>query len=280
MDERRRAIEPEHPILSVRQQARLLGVSRSSIYYTPHKETFSEDKLSLLRLVDEVYTRYPFMGTRQMSDYITKHHHPCSRYQARWAYEQLGLHSVAPGPHTSKPKIEHKVYPYLLKNIEITKPSQVFSTDITYLRMKKGFVYLVAIIDWYSRFVLDWQLSISMDADFCIETLERVLSNNQCDIFNTDQGAQFTSKGFTDVLHKHQVQISMDGKGCWVDNVFVERLWRSVKYECTYLQEWDCVPEIRNALHEYFHFYNYERPHQALAKQTPACVHYNKNVLH
>ena len=146
-----------------------------------------------------------------MSDYITKHHHLCSRYHTRWAYERLGLCAVAPGPHTSKPKVEHKIYPYLLKNIEITRPSQVFSTDITYLRMKKGFVYLVAIIDWYSRFVLDWQLSISMDADFCIETLERVLCNNQCEIFNTDQGAQFTSKGFTDVLHKHQIQISMDG---------------------------------------------------------------------
>ncbi|HAT3881947.1 TPA: IS3 family transposase [Legionella pneumophila] len=280
MDERRRAIEPEHPILSVRQQAQLLGVPRSSIYYTPRRVALSDDKLNLLRLVDEVYTRYPFMGTRQMSDYITNHHHSCSRYQARWAYEQLGLRSVAPGPHTSKPKVEHKVYPYLLKNIAITRPSQVFSTDITYLRMKKGFVYLVAVIDWYSRFVLDWQLSISMDADFCIETLERVLSTNQCEIFNTDQGAQFTSKGFTDVLHKHQVQISMDGKGCWVDNVFVERLWRSVKYECTYLQEWDHVPELRKALQEYFHFYNYERPHQALAKQTPAYVHHHENILH
>lgn len=280
MDERRRGIEPNHPILSVRQQAQLLGVSRSSIYYTPLRESLSDNKLSLLKLVDEVYTRYPFMGTRQMSDYITKHHYLCSRYQARWAYERLGLRSVAPGPHTSKPKVEHKIYPYLLKNIEITKPSQVFSTDITYLRMKKGFVYLVAIIDWYSRFVLDWQLSISMDADFCIETLERVLSTNQCEIFNTDQGAQFTSKGFTDVLHKHQVQISMDGKGCWVDNVFVERLWRSVKYECTYLQEWDCVPDLRNALGEYFYFYNYERPHQALAKQTPAYAHNHENILH
>ncbi len=146
--------------------------------------------------------------------------------------------------------------------------------------MRKGFVYLVAIIDWYSRFVLDWQLSVSMDADFCIETLERVLSCNQCEIFNTDQGAQFTSKGFTDVLHKYQVKISMDGKGCWVDNVFVERLWRSVKYECTYLQEWGYVPELRQALQEYFRFYNYERPHQALCKKTPANVHYNENILH
>ena len=279
MDERRQGIEPNHPLLSVRQQTRLLSVPRSSIYYAPRKEVLSDGKLNFLRLVDEVYTRYPFMGTRQMSDYISKHHYPCKRHQTRWAYERLGLRSVAPGPHTSNPRAEHKIYPYLLENVEITKPCQVFSTDITYLRMSKGFVYLVAIIDWYSRLVLDWQLSINMEADFCIETLERVLSKSQCEIFNTDQGAQFTSKKFTDVLLKHQVKISMDGKGCWVDNVFVERLWRSVKYECTYLHEWHCVTELRKALDDYFHFYNYERPHQALGKKTPAQVHHG-NLLH
>jgi len=280
MDERRQWVEHTHPILSVRQQALLLDIPRSSIYYKPRIETLTEGQLGLLRLVDEIYTKYPFMGTRQMSDYISSHHYPCKRHQARWAYERLGLRSVAPGPHTSTPRAEHKVYPYLLNDFEIVRPKQVFSTDITYLRMQKGFVYLVAIIDWYSRFVLDWQLSISMDADFCIETLKRVLAHNECEVFNTDQGAQFTSQAFTDVLIENQVKISMDGKGRWVDNVFVERLWRSVKYECVYLHEWDSVAPLRNALDEYFHFYNYERPHQALAKQTPANVHYNEKILH
>ncbi len=183
------------------------------------------------------------------------------------------MHSVAPGPHTSKPQSGHKVYPYLLHDVEIVRPRHVFSTDITYIRLRCGFVYLVAIIDWYSRFVLDWQLSISLEADFCIETLSRVLDITRCDIFNTDQGSQFTSTGFTDVLKKHDIDISMDGKGRWVDNVFVERLWRSVKYECVYLHEWDNVVEARDALRGYFKFYNYERPHQSLGGQTPSQIY-------
>lgn len=263
MDERCQWIEHDHLFLSVREQACILNLQRSNIYYKPRQEVLSEGQLGLLRLIDELYTTYPFMGTRQMSDYISMHHYACKRHEARWAYERLGLRSVAPGPHTSKPHPEHKIYPYLLKNLEIIRPCQVFSTDITYIRMHKGFVYLTAIIDWYSRFVLDWQLSITMEADFCIETLERVLAHSHCEIFNTDQGAQFTSKGFTNVLIDHKINISMDGKGRWVDNVFVERLWRSVKYECVYLQEWTGVAALRNALSEYFHLYNYERPHQA-----------------
>jgi putative transposase len=269
-------IEPDHPILSVRQQSEILGLNRSIIYYKPRPKVFSEEKLKLLRLVDEIYTKHPFMGSRQMSDYISRHHAPCKRHEIRWAYENLGLQSVAPGPHTSKPHPEHKIYPYLLKDLKIVRPCQVFSTDITYVRMHKGFVYLTAIIDWYSRFVLDWQLSISMEADFCIETLGRVLASTHCEIFNTDQGAQFTSKGFIDLLLENNVQISMDGKGRWVDNVFVERLWRSVKYECIYLYEWTTVVAIRKALCEYFHFYNYERPHQGLGGLTPHEVHSGK----
>lgn len=278
MAERRQWVEHAHPLLSVRQQAQLLNLGRSSIYYNPRPEILNDGQLSLLRLIDEIYTKYPFMGTRQMSDYISMHHYPCKRHQAHWAYERLGLYSVAPGPHTSKPHPEHKIYPYLLENYKIVRPCQVFSTDITYIRMQKGFVYLTAIIDWYSRFVLDWQLSITMEADFCIETLERVLSHSRCDIFNTDQGAQFTSKGFIDVLREHQINISMDGKGRWVDNVFVERLWRSVKYECIYLQEWSDVVTLRKALSNYFHLYNYDRPHQALGKLTPYMVHQGKTL--
>lgn len=271
--DRRRWIEPDHVCLSVRQQCELLELRRSSIYYTPVQKILSAEQLALLRLTDEIYTKYPFFGTRQMSDYIAMHYHPCKRHETRWAYEYLGLHSLAPGPHTSKPHPEHKIYPYLLKDFEIVRPCQVFSTDITYIRLKHGFVYLIAIIDWYSRFVLDWQLSISMEADFCVETLRRVLLHSRCDIFNTDQGSQFTSKDFTDALKEYDIQISMDGKGRWADNVFVERLWRSVKYECIYLQEWKNVVAVREALKEYFYFYNYQRPHQSLGGLTPGSVH-------
>jgi putative transposase len=234
MDKRRSWIEPDHSTLSVRQQCEILELNRSSIYYTPRPKLVSDEQLNLMRLVDEIYTRYPFFGTRQMSNYLTLHHQPVERHQVRRVYEQLGLQSTAPGPHTSKPHPEHKIYPYLLRDIEIIKPFQVWSTDITYIRLHRGFAYLMAIIDWYSRFVLDWQLSINMEADFCIETLVKVLASATCDIFNTDQGAQFTSKGFTGLLEMKGIKISMDGKGRALDNVFVERLWRSVKYECVY----------------------------------------------
>lgn len=273
MDERRSFIEPEHLVLSVRQQCEILEINRSSIYYKGHSKNLSDSRLALLRLVDETYTQYPFFGTRKMSDYLTLHKRSCKRHEIRWAYERLGLRSIAPGPHTSKPHPEHEIYPYLLRGIEIVRPCQVFSTDITYIRLQRGFVYLVAIIDWYSRCVLDWQLSITMEADFCIETLERVLAQSRCEIFNTDQGSQFTSQGFTDVLKAYNIKISMDGKGRWADNVFVERLWRSVKYECVYMQEWESVAEAREGLREYFEFYNHARPHQSLAGQTPSAVH-------
>lgn len=187
MIERSHWIEKDHVCLSVRQQCEILGLHRSNVYYAPAPKILSAEELALLRLIDEVYTKYPFFGTRQMSDYISLHHYSCKRHEARWAYEHLGLHSLAPGPHTSKPHPEHKIYPYLLSDVEIIKPCQVFSTDITYIRLQHGFVYLMAIIDWYSRFVLDWQLSISLEADFCVEALQRVLAHSHCDIFNTDR---------------------------------------------------------------------------------------------
>lgn len=208
-----------------------------------------------------------------MSEYISLYHYYCQRHETRWSYEKPGLKAIAPSPNTSKPHPEHKVYPYLLRNMDIVRPCQVFSTDITDIRLRHGFVYLMAIIDWYSRFVLDWQLSINMEADFCVETLERVLTFTRCEIFNTDQGSQFTSQQFTDVLKLHGVRISMDGKGRALDNIFIERLWRSVKYECIYLHEWENVVDVRAALKEYFQFYNYERPHQHLGGVTPATVY-------
>lgn len=271
IDDRRRLLEPNHPVLSLRQQCALLDVNRSSVYYTPRVR--DETQLALARTVDEVYTEYPFFGTRQMTDYLRTKGYTVNRSQIRGVYERLGLRSVAPGPHTSQPHPEHKIYPYLLRDVAITVRNQVWSTDITYLRLQKGFAYLMAIIDWYSRYVLDWELSISLDADFCIETLARVLSNGKCDIFNTDQGSQFTSQGFTGLLLAHNVQISMDGKGRALDNVFVERLWRSVKYECVYLYEWESVKEIQQGLVKYFMFYNNERPHQSLNGKTPASVY-------
>jgi putative transposase len=270
-------LELHNSSISIREQCRLLDINRSGLYYKPvEPKQIQDSKFKLLNLVDETYTRHPFMGTRMMADYLQlKEHEGIKRHHTRWAYENLGLRACVPGPHTSRPHPENKIYPYLLRDIEIINPNQVWSTDITYIRLKHGFVYLVAIIDWYSRYVLDWELSISMEAEFCIETLDRVLANGSCDIFNTDQGAQFTSKGFTGLLKKHNIQISMDGRGRALDNIFVERLWRSVKYECVYIKEWNTVKDARSGLGEYFNFYNHERPHSSIAGNTPFSVHYN-----
>ena len=264
-------------MLSIREQCRLLNINRSGVYYKPveHKK-FDDGKLQLLNVVDESYTQYPFMGTRMMSDYLQlQGHKEIKRHHARWAYQNLGLRACAPGPHTSQPHPEHKIYPYLLRGFEITRPNQVWSTDLTYIRLNKGFVYLVAIIDWFSRYVLDWELSITMEAEFCIATLGRVLADATCDIFNTDQGTQFTSGGFTGLLNDHNIKISMDGRGRALDNIFVERLWRSVKYECVYLKEWNTVREAAAGLREYFEFYNHERPHSGIGGRTPFSVHFN-----
>ncbi len=269
-------LEPGHPDLSIRRQSQLLGINRSSYYCgTTRAKNIKDKRLSLMRLVDEVYTKYPFFGTRQMSNYLKLNGHPnIGRHHIRWVYKKLGLRSLAPGPHTSKPHPEHKIYPYLLRNLAITAPNQVWSTDITYIRLRRGFVYLMAIIDWHSRYVLDWELSINMEADFCVETLARVLETGTCDIFNTDQGSQFTSKEFTGLLEKQNIKISMDGKGRALDNIFVERLWRSVKYEWVYLHDWETVLDAQKGLEEYFHFYNHERPHKGVGGQTPYTAHF------
>lgn len=264
-------LEPNHPDLSLRRQCQLLEINRSSYYYQP--VPVDEETLELMRIVDEVYTLRPFFGTRQMVSYLRRQGIAVGRTRMRGIYKRLGLQAVCPGPHTSKPHPEHKIYPYLLRGVEIIKKDQVWSTDITYIRLRKGFVYLMAIIDWFSRYVLDWELSISLDADFCIGALARSLSSGKCGIFNTDQGAQFTSKGFTDLLKAHEVKISMDGKGRALDNIFVERLWRSVKYECIYLHELDSVWTAQNKLVEYFNFYNTDRPHQGLGGKTPADIY-------
>lgn len=226
--------------------------------------------LSLLNVVDETYTRYPFFGTRRMSAYLQRQGHTVGRKGIGRIYEILGLEAIYPKPRTSVPNAQNKIYPYLLRDVAITRCDQVWSADITYIRLCGGFVYLVAIIDWHSRFVLDWELDVSLGADFCVETLQRALRNNTCEIFNTDQGSQFTSQEFTEILKQKQIQISMDGKGRALDNVFVERLWRSLKYECIYMHSLNTVKEAREKIKKYFAFYNNERPHQSLNYKTPA----------
>lgn len=272
-EDRRKLLEPDNPSISLRDQCLLLEINRSSYYYEP--KHIDEATLALIGLVDKIYTKHPCFGSRQMSNYLRLNGYDVGRSKIRSIYEQLGLQAACPGPHTSKPHPEHKKYPYLLRDIEITKRDQVWSTDITFLPMKNGFVYLMAIIDWFSRYVLDWELDITLEADFCIDALSRVLRNGKCDIFNTDQGSQFTSDGFTKLLLDRAIKISMDGKGRALDNIFVERLWRSLKYECIYLRDWETVREIRQGVFEYFDFYNYERPHQSLGGRTPGSVYLN-----
>jgi len=226
-----------------------------------------------MRLIDEEYTRHPFYGMRRMCVYLQNLGHEVNRKRIRRLYKLLGLEAIYPKPNLSKAVNAHKKFPYLLRDVVISSSNQVWSTDITYIRLKCGFVYLMAIIDWFSRYVLDWELSISLEADFCMETLSRVLSNGKCDIFNTDQGPQFTSEGFTGLLLANDVKISMDSRGRALDNVFVERLWRSVKYESVYLNQWGTVREARTGLQKYFEFYNHERPHQSLNYRTPWVVY-------
>lgn len=268
----RELLTPGHSALSLREQCSLLEINRSGCYYKPRPDSL-ETQL-LLRLVDEIYTKHPYFGSRQMASYLRLRGHDIGRSKIRMAYEKMGLQATSPGPHTSKPHTEHKIYPYLLRGIEIDRRDQVWSADITFLRMKKGFVYLVALIDWFSRYVLGWEIDITLDAGFCVELLSKALEQGRCEIFNSDQGSQFTSSEFTHLLLTHDIMISMDGKGRALDNVFVERLWRTLKYECIYLQEWETVRAIKQAVAEYFEFYNYQRPHQSLNGLTPAMVYF------
>jgi putative transposase len=256
--------------LALTRQCLLAGVTRSGAYarLCPARED-EEDHL-LLREIDAEYTRHPFYGSRRMAVHLRSLGHSVNRKRVQRLMGILGLAGMAPGPNTSRPHPQHKVYPYLLRGLEVTRPNQVWSTDITYLRLARGFVYLVAIIDWYSRKVLAWQVSNTLDSSFCVECLESALQTHGVpEIFNTDQGCQFTSTLFTDVLKRHGIKISMDGRGRALDNIFVERLWRSLKYEDVYLKCYITVLALLAGLTEYFLFYNTERPHQALKYYTP-----------
>ena len=261
-------MEAGHPEISVRRQCELLGVNRSGLYYQPVGE--SQEKLMLMRLIDEEYTRHPFYGSRRMTVWLRDGGHPVNRKRVSRLMETMGIEALYPKPRLSQPGAGHKIYPYLLKGVEVTRVNQVWSTDITYVRMAGGFVYLVAVMDWFSRFVLSWALSVTMELDFCLEALKRALDGGRPEIFNSDQGSQFTSERFSGELEKHGVTISMDGRGRCFDNIFIERLWRSLKYEEIYLRDYELVREARMGIGNWFRFYNQQRPHQSLGYRTPA----------
>jgi len=265
-------IDPEQPELSVRRQCELLRVSRSGLYYEP--EPTSPDQLALMRRIDELHLKYPFYGSRKLSDVLRKEGRDANRKRIQRLMRLMGLEAMVPKPNTSEPHPEHVKYPYLLRGLAVSRVNQVWATDITYIPMKAGFVYLVAIMDWYSRRVLSWRLSNTLDTSFCVDALEEALERfGQPEIFNTDQGSQFTSEDFTTPLRDRGIAISMDGKGRCLDNVFVERLWRSVKYEEVYLHAYADVAEARAGIGRYLAFYNDERAHQALGYQTPAAFY-------
>ena len=261
-------------VLSVAKQCALAGVCRATIYAHQQPKPIDERELVHSRLIDEEYTRHPFYGSRKMVVFLERVGHSVNRKRVQRLMRLMGLAGMAPGPNTSRPHPEHKIYPYLLRGVPVVRPNQVWSTDITYIRLAHGFAYLVAIIDWYSRRVLSWRISNSMEAVFCVDCLEDALRNNgKPEIFNSDQGSQFTSEDFTSVLKREDIVISMDGRGRAFDNIFVERLWRSVKYDDIYLKGYATMGELLVGLSEYFVFYNSERPHQSLGQKTPDVVY-------
>lgn len=268
-------IERNHPDVSLSRQCQLLGLSRSSIYYRP-REASAED-LELMQLIDEQYLKTPFFGSRKYLSHLRALGYQINRKRVQRLMRQMGIQAIYPRPRTSQPGAGHTIYPYLLRGLDIDRPNQVWCTDITYIPMARGFMYLIAVMDWHSRRVLSWRLSNTLDTDFCVEALEEALEHHGApEIFNTDQGCQFTSEAFTAVLKANEVHISMDGKGCFKDNIFVERLWRSVKYECVYLKAFDNAAHLRKELKDYFRWYNAERFHQGLDNATPDQVYFGK----
>jgi putative transposase len=270
---RRSWIEPTEGISLVRQ-CELAMVTRSTVYAVHQPVEMDDGDLLLCRLLDEEYTKRPFYGTRRMVAFLKQAGYVVNRKRVQRLMRKMGLEGMAPGPNTSGAQPKHPVYPYLLRGLAVVRPNQVWSTDITYIRLARGFAYLVAIIDWYSRKVLSWRLSNTMDAAFCVDCLEDALRTyGKPEIFNSDQGSQFTSMAFTGVLKRDEIRISLDGRGRALDNIFVERLWRTLKYEDIYLKGYVDIGELTLGLTEYFLFYNRERPHQSLAYRTPEQVH-------
>jgi len=268
----RKLIEPEHAELSVQRQCELVGLVRSMWYYEPTPE--KPENLRLMRLLDEQYLKTPFFGVLKMTDCLRKLKESVNPKRVRRLLRKMGLFAIFPKPNLSRPAPGHKIYPYLLRGLEIVRPNQVWSTDITYIRLTQGFVYLVAIIDWYSRYVLSWSVSVTLESGFCVEALDQAIRRHgKPEIFNSDQGSQFTSLDFTGRLLDEKIQISMDGRGRALDNIFIERLWRSVKYEEVYLHDYGTVPVAVKGLGHYFGFYNTERQHQSLDYKTPQDVY-------
>ncbi len=272
MEEKRALIDPEHPGISLARQCELVGLARSSYYYHPVPE--SEENLLLMRLLDEQYTRTPFYGIKKMTAWLRTQGHEVNHKRVARLLRQMGLMAIYPGPRLSQPAEQAGRYPYLLRGLSIDRVNQVWSTDITYIRLHRGFLYLVAIMDWFSRDVLAWRTSITLETAFCLEALDQAFARARPEIFNNDQGSQFTSTDFTGRLQAAGVRISWDGRGRALDNIFVERLWRSVKYEEVYLKEYQSISDAETGLKAYFQFYNQERLHQALDYQTPVQVYY------
>ena len=272
LEQRRRWISPQHPRLSVRRQCQLLGLAPASYYYQAEPE--SPENVHYMRLLDQEYTDHPFYGVRKMTVWLQQQGYGVGPKRVRRLLRAMGLMAVYAKPRLSLNPLAHQRFPYLLKGLAIVRPNQVWSTDITYIRLQGGFVFLAAVLDWFSRYVLAWELSITLEADFCVTLLERALADQRPEIFNTDQGVQFTSAQFQAPLLAAQVRLSMDGRGRAFDNIFVERLWRSVKYEEVYLKDYRTVAEAREGLHRYFPFYNQQRIHQALDYRTPHSVHF------
>ncbi len=280
VSEKRVCIQAEVPGLSIVRQCELLALPRSS-YYRPVYEpsNVSQEELELMRLIDEEYMRHPFYGSRKIRIYLKRQGYSVNRKRVQRLMRRMGIQSLAPKPNTSSPRKDHKIYPYLLKGMDINRPNMVWCSDITYIRLSGGFVYLTAVMDWHSRYVLSWEISVTMDDDFCVNALKSAIRQyGRPDIFNTDQGSQYTGKDYTGVLLEHEIKISMDGKGRAMDNIFIERLWRSVKYEEIYLHEYQNVKDLIVALKKYFNFYNFERTHQSLDDQMPIEVYRVKDL--
>ena len=267
-------IDREHK-LPVKRQAEVLEISRGTVYY--QRWPVSERDLLLMRAIDELHLDHPFAGSRMLRDLLRQQGLDAGRLHVGTLMGKMGIEAIYRRPNTSKPAPGHRIYPYLLRNLKIDRPNQVWAMDITYIPMARGFVYLCAVVDWCSRKILSWRLSITMDSSFCVDAVEEALAaHGRPEIFNTDQGSQFTSEAFTALLKKNEIAISMDGKGRWRDNVFVERIWRTIKYEEVYLRAYQSVHEARTSLGRYIEFYNRSRPHSSLERKTPHQAYFNR----
>ena len=264
--------------LSLTRQAKALAISRGSVYYAPRP--VSEEDLALMRIIDALHLECPFAGSRMLRDLLNLMNIRMGRRRVRTLMQRMAIEALYRKPNTSRKHPQHQVYPYLLRHLKVERPNQVWAMDLTYIPMARGFIYLAAVVDWYSRKVLSWRVSITMDVQFCLDAVQEAIDKyGTPEIFNTDQGSQFTSLAFTDLLKANGIRISMDGKGCWRDNVFVERLWRTIKYEEVYLRAYDTVSQAKASLGRYLDFYNTRRPHSRLDRMTPDRVYFNEQLL-